>query len=246
MGVRSRYKEQIAAEKAAEEITPRPSEKFKVELADAAVDDKTAPGPMDEATLRLQNQINELKKSEALQYQVAEQAQRAVAVEQQFVQAHPELLEHPKLTEWAVAVALQHGYQRGTPDFLDVTKQLFDRQMAAQANAAPATQQSEPAAPEPPHQVQEAPMPNHPFHQRPPPPPPEPSEQSASIYSAPVSREASGGGYRQSSPSSVRLSPDQREAAKMSGVTETEYARQLQKLYEAKRDEDRYSERRYR
>lgn len=54
-----------------------------------------------------------------------------------------------------------------------------------------------------------------------------------SVVSAPVSREApSSGGERSNSP--VRLTAAQREAAKASGITETEYAKQLVVLRQAK------------
>lgn len=53
------------------------------------------------------------------------------------------------------------------------------------------------------------------------------------IVSAPVSREApSGSGTRSGAP--VRLSTAQREAAKMAGISETEYAKQLVALNQAK------------
>ncbi len=71
----------------------------------------------------------------------------------------------------------------------------------------------------------------------------QPANERASIMSAPVSREApSGGGQRSSR--TIRLTAEQREAAKLAGISEVEYAKQLQKLNELK-GEGNYSERRY-
>ena len=62
------------------------------------------------------------------------------------------------------------------------------------------------------------------------------------MVSAPVSREApSANGSRQSA--NIRLTASQREAAKMAGISETEYAKQLQKLQKEKSDGN-YGERR--
>lgn len=57
-------------------------------------------------------------------------------------------------------------------------------------------------------------------------------QQGGGIVSAPVSREIpTGGGQR---PGSIQLSPDQRQAAKIAGVTEKVYAENLKKLNEMK------------
>ena len=58
-------------------------------------------------------------------------------------------------------------------------------------------------------------------------------QQRTNIVSAPVSREVpSGGGTRQNG--KITLTKEQQEAARISGVTETEYARNLVKMNEAK------------
>jgi len=70
--------------------------------------------------------------------------------------------------------------------------------------------------------------------------PPEPPEPKPARYvSAPVSRDPSYGG----SPNRIRLTGEQRELAKLAGISETEYANQLMKLNEMKANGD-YSERR--
>ena len=67
-------------------------------------------------------------------------------------------------------------------------------------------------------------------------------EDNSSVVSAPVSRTVpSNDGARK--PGTVRLTVQQREAAKMAGITEAEYAKQLLKMQEAK-DNGSYGERR--
>jgi len=70
----------------------------------------------------------------------------------------------------------------------------------------------------------------------------EEEEANSGMVSAPVSREppASDGSRK---PGVVRLSPAQREAAKMAGITEAEYAKQLMRL-QAEKDSGNYGERR--
>jgi hypothetical protein len=65
------------------------------------------------------------------------------------------------------------------------------------------------------------------------PAPPEPAPQppAGSIYSAPVSREVAGAGYRHESvPSRVTLTRDELQIAAASGLTPEEYARQKIKM----------------
>jgi hypothetical protein len=67
-----------------------------------------------------------------------------------------------------------------------------------------------------------------------PPPPPD----RAAIYSAPVSRRDIGG-VREPSPSSVRLSPEEKEIAAVSGLSQVEYARHKLRLEAEKRRGER-------
>lgn len=59
-------------------------------------------------------------------------------------------------------------------------------------------------------------------------------QQRTSIVSAPVSREVPNGGGQRPSSTKINLTPAQREAAKLAGVTEKVYAEQLQRLNEMK------------
>lgn len=65
-------------------------------------------------------------------------------------------------------------------------------------------------------------------------PPIRPARKEAAIVSAPVSRDGAGG--PNNSASGIRLTAAQKEAAKLSGITEAEYAKQLVKYNKAKED----------
>jgi hypothetical protein len=113
-----------------------------------------------------------------------------------------------QLTNYAVNQAAAEGHVPNSESHIRRSRELFEQHLRPQA-----------PAPEP------EPEPEF----RPPPPLPPPQADRAAIYSAPVSRETAGTGYRPS-PSSTRLSVEQREAARLAGISEVEYARQLQKL----------------
>jgi hypothetical protein len=111
-----------------------------------------------------------------------------------------------QLTNYAVNQAAAEGHVPNSESHIRRSRELFEQHLRPQA-----------PEPEPEPEFQ------------PPPPSLPPAPERAAIYSAPVSRETAGTGYRPS-PSSVRLSLAQREAAALAGVSEVEYARQLQKL----------------
>jgi hypothetical protein len=244
MGVRSKYREKFLAEKVAEEIPPS----AKINIDDPAPDDaiKAAGPPVtDEATLRLQKQIDDLKKSEELQRQHAAQMaemqrqQQWLPGEQEFMAAYPELSQHPDLTQQAVIAAYRQGHQRGTEPFLKAVKHNFDSQMD---RLNPRLDDSA---------VEHAPQDDYrPTPSMQPPssfrPLPESADEDrrSAFVSAPVSRETpSAGGSR--SNRQIRLTAEEREHARMAGVSEVEYAKQKQKLIEAK-NEGSYGDHRYR
>jgi hypothetical protein len=235
MSVRSRYKEQFLAEKIAEEIPP--SEKIDINsepAADAVVirhetdalpnvavaEAMTMSAKADEATARLQRQLEELKRSEELQRQAAAmphqrppsreekltawRAQGMNEADEKFLseRGNEALVDHPQITQVAVARALHSGIERGSPEFYNAVKANFD-DLAAQSQASPQPAPAFFAPRTSPH--------------------PEPSP--ASFVSAPVSHDGVGSGYREPSPSSVRLTPEEQEIARASGISLTDYAR---------------------
>jgi len=118
--------------------------------------------------------------------------------------------EMQRLVAYASNQAAQYGYQPGTAEHQQATHQIIQH-LANQKPAQP-TPEPEPFRPQQSVQL-----------------PPEPDR--AAMYSAPPSREApSGNGRRELSPSQVKLSPLQRQAAALAGISEVEYARQLAKL----------------
>jgi hypothetical protein len=108
-----------------------------------------------------------------------------------------------QLTNYAVNQAAAEGHIPNSESHIRRSRELFEQHLRPQA-----------PAPEPVTEPE--------FR-------PQPAPERAAIYSAPVSREVTSNGYRPS-PSSMRLSVEQREAARLAGISEVEYARQLQKL----------------
>jgi hypothetical protein len=132
------------------------------------------------------------------------------------------MMYEPKAMQKTMADIQAAGVQRDdSPEYFQAVEETFSRHLERKQKKAAAKAVAEPT-PE--------------FFQPPPAPPPEQPEQAASsIYSAPVLRQVGGGGYTPS-PSSVRLSHQGREAAKMAGISETEYARQKLRMLQAQRD----------
>jgi hypothetical protein len=216
MGLKSAYREKPV--KVIPEQIPA-TEKFTTEpVADAIIRheaDKPPDVAADEATLRLQRQIQELKQSEELQRQAAA-AQPQVSPEwRAFLEANPRLQQNFHLAYAAASQAHNEGHQVNSRAQMERTLELVDQHLRQMHREAPTPE----------------------FFAPPPPPSPEPDRSSH--YSAPVSREVhSGNGTRRElSPSQVRLSPQQREAAAMAGISEVEYAKRLSKLgaYKASR-----------
>jgi hypothetical protein len=179
--------------------------------------------PTDEAGEALKKQLESLCQSEALQRQrVAQMMQprpmsreeklsswRAAGAEEadlQFLEQNPRMVDLDDLTRVAAAQAAEQGHERGTPEHREVTKALFDHHLAQ-------AQQAQPAA---------SPAATPAFFQ-----PPEPTRSPAapdrgSIYSAPVSRTVPG--YREPSPRQVKLTGEEQQIARASGISDVQYA----------------------
>ena len=252
MAIKSAYRE-----KPAEQPPDIPaSEKIDIEVHDTAVPDVAAiepavavvsadeyPNP-DEAGEALKRQLEHLRQSEEAQRQhhaavmAARAAQMAapaptlpegraerIALWKQhglsdddaaFLQARPSMIDHPQLTRQAVDAAERSGLERGSDDFnIAVENNFATLQGRAEAQATPA---STPKFFEPPRQQ----------------PVSEPAGP-ASYVSAPVSRHAPSTGYRvPSSPSQVKLTPEEMQIAAASGISHTEYARHKLRMLKAK------------
>jgi hypothetical protein len=259
MGTKTRYREpKELAEKIAETIPP--SEKIPLDsepAADAVVVHHDAPPKeaVNEATARLQRQIEELRRSEELQRRAATMPQRPPTREQMlsqvspewrtFLEANPRLLNNFQLAANAAAQALKEGHALGSEAQMGRTRELVDHHLGLQAQATgqPYPPASEPEHVTPQNDYRPTPTMQPPSRFRPLPESTDEDRRSAFV-SAPVSREvpsASGSrGSRQ-----IRLSAEEREAAKMAGISEVEYAKQKQRFAEARENEGRYGDRRY-
>jgi hypothetical protein len=146
--------------------------------------------------------------------------------ERQWLKANPRYLQNPMLTHHAAMIALQRGVPRHSPEFLQFIGALLDQHHAAM-QAPPAPMHAPAPPPPPPHQIDleaehEA---DHDDDE------PE-GDHTAARYSAPVSRGEAGHSIEPetTSPSQVRLTSEQREAAHAAGISEIEYAKQFLKM----------------
>jgi hypothetical protein len=147
----------------------------------------------------------------------------------------PEMIDNPELAAFASAEATQQGFQRGTQAYMERTRELFHDhlrhlQQAQTANAAQPVQPTndEPAMESTPKFFQPQPaLASLPRRQ-------EPSRRS--IVSAPVSRQTTAtlGEDFERNRGQVHLSAAEGEAARISGITPAEYAKQKLKMLEAK------------
>jgi hypothetical protein len=185
--------------------------------------------PQDDAAAALQRQINEIKRTEALQREQND-AQVAMLAAQERRQAWLEATPAAKENVAALNVLHQAALNAGLADtsqeyfsFLENQLATLQRPAAAAANLVNEMQQR--AA-----QV------------RPQEQPPRPTRLSAAHVSAPVSREIPTGAGMPCS-GRITLTLEQREAARMSGISEADYAKQLLKLRELQASGE-YSDRR--
>jgi hypothetical protein len=184
----------------------------------------------DDAALALQKQIANLKKSEQLQRQRAAMPQQPAREqklalwrqtgmsdgEADFLAKHPQMIDHADILAYAVGQANQ-VHQRDTPAHYDAVKKIFDAHvehlMREQAQAAQPAMQ--PTAPTPA------------FFKVPPGPAARSAPNPSSKFSAPVSREIpSGGSGKRHNPGKITLSAQEVEAARISGISPEEYAKQ--------------------
>jgi hypothetical protein len=168
-------------------------------------------------------QIEAMRRSAELQQRYGAQVQLVNAwrrsgvsePEIEFLLSHPDFVRHQKVAQRALNQVVGEGHQRNTPEFFTALESAFNDHMQDKQERKIAKAASEPV-PE--------------FFQPPPVPEPEPPAQRESIYSAPVSREVPTGGYREPSLSSVRLTIDEKQIARNSGISEVEYAKQKLKM----------------
>jgi hypothetical protein len=197
----------------------------------------------DRAKYALAQQIQTLRKSEELVRQQRKAAAAARALpptregrlqawkqagmsdeDGRFLSEHPGMIDHPQVTQQAVAAALHAGIERGSPDFHTAVANNFNAMMARAEAPASAT-------------AQPTPTPEF-FAPRPSPAPTPAAPDRSHIVSAPVSRNREAGGYREPSPRQVRLTAEEQQIARASGISDVQYAENKLRMLRAKASGD--------
>jgi hypothetical protein len=168
----------------------------------------------DDASMAFQKQIAALEESERIHRARAEHARHAAKVDQ-ILKENPEMLSNPGL----VAEAEQEAYQAGHLPYSDIFHEAVKNSFQSKLTAKNSPPPSPPMA----YEVKSYDL-------------PEPRNNTAFV-SAPVSRETQANGSYNSygeRPGRVTLSRAQKEAARLSGISEAEYAAQVLRLREEK------------
>ena len=222
-----------------EQISPEAMDQINV--VDVADNDAVAAAieqaaKADESKTALLKQIEVLRQNEQLQRQQAAAMQRPMSREDKialwqtqglsdkeasFLREHPQMVDFPQVSSIAANEALAAGIEKDSDDYWKAIEKGFDAHMArlrAQAAAQPT-----PA-----------------FFAPPPAPKPPKPPSNSHIVSAPVSRELPGAiRERNENPNLVRLSAEQLEIARNSGISAADYARGLLRLEREKRAGER-------
>ena len=140
--------------------------------------------------------------------------------EDKLLRENPAMIDHPDLAGGCAAEAIRRGYARGSPGFVSETKQLFNQALPYYKHALSGGQTMPLVNEEPFAEARNA-------QAAQPPTRPQATPGRSGIVSAPVSRELPGHSDFENDPRSVCLSADQVEAARVSGISPAEYARQL-------------------
>jgi hypothetical protein len=129
--------------------------------------------------------------------------------EAEFLLANKHMIARPDFIARAANEAQAQGTQRDSDEYFQTIADSFNRQVAERADkkAKKAAKKAHEPTPE--------------YFQPTPASPEQPEQSASSIYSAPVSRQVSGGGW---------LSREEQEAARMAGISDTEYARNKVKM----------------
>lgn len=182
--------------------------------SDEPMSPSPAPSPADNASQVLKRQLEALQETRTLQ----EQVQVAIAAAQERREAW---LKSNQLAQQNYAAlnalhneAVQSGLVDTSPEYFDYLN-----------NRLASLQTQHPAAPT--HLVEEMRTMQH----KPEPPQPKPVSVS-NFVSAPVSRDIPSGDYRRNG--QITLTPQDREFARIAGVTDAEYAKQKARMLEMK------------
>jgi hypothetical protein len=192
-------------------------------LAEAPASDVVASvdvdAPMlsdDEASNALRVQIDALRESERIQKE-RNTVPQLTARQAAFIQANPNFLRHPEIAREALMAAHQAGHEQDSDEFHRAVKAVFDaKMMPRQESTAYLTGSLRPGYT--PDDVD--------F----------PTTSSRNFVSAPVSRESKFNGHSEKTQNRVTLTPAMKEAARISGISERDYAEQVLRLRQEKAD----------
>ncbi len=195
------------------------------------------PQPAEAAGDVLKAQIAEMERARELNRQAQIQAAMAAqpvtraqllehwrhngvsAANLEFLERNPELIDGWQLTTYAANEAARLGHKVDTDAHREATREIFHKYLH---NVQQQSNVSEPEMYPPPKSITPPSRPQQPRQPR--------RDVSNSIVSAPVSRELPG----RVEPNRVTLSPDEVEAARVSGISVQEYAKQKQRVAEAR------------
>ena len=180
--------------------------------------------PVDDASVAFQHQIDQLRQAEAVQRQRNDEASRhaaRLAEVNEILNANPDMLRNPDELVRAEKDAYAEGHEPYSPEFHRAVKRSFENSMMMKADnlsghrpearlAVTARQEFEPTG-----------------------------RSIGGMVSAPVSRETFANGSYDSygdRPGRVTLSIAQKEAAKIAGISETDYAANVLRLRQEKAD----------
>jgi hypothetical protein len=154
--------------------------------------------------------------------------------ERAWLKANPRYLQNPTLTHHAAMIALQRGIPRHSGEFLSFIGQLLD-QHAAATQAPPMHAPMPPPSPPMPPQRHIDLTESH--KGEPEDGEPESDHDMTHHYAAPVSRGESSHSIEppELSPSQVRLSAEEREAAHAAGISDEEYGKQKLRMMKLKK-----------
>jgi hypothetical protein len=190
----------------ADDVQPAPpAAVIDVERDDTATDDASAA---------FQKQIEALKESERIHRERATRAHQEARV-QQVLNENPEMRSNPALVAEAEREAFDAGHLAYSDVFHEDVKNRFKTKLAAKT--------SPPPSPPLEYEIKSYDLPE--------------LRNNTAFVSAPVSRETqANGGYNSygDRPGRVTLSREQKEAARIAGISEREYAEQVLRLREEK------------
>jgi hypothetical protein len=163
-----------------------------------------------EQQAELQAKAEEWKQSPPSHQQILDHWEKNFGMqrlERLFLEENPALIDNPQITAEAARDALEQGLERGSDAFNQATLMAFNRRLNETRR-----QMEQPTRPAP---IMAA----------------APERDLSAIVSAPVSREApSAGDGSRTRLGQVRLSAEERQFARQIGLSETEYAKQKQRL----------------